>query len=230
MRRRSRPGQAHRSSTGGRRARWLSTNPILEKTISPRRHTDRLLAKRAGPGAGPGPRHHRRRLPVGDACCRCWSRTSPSTPWTGAGAARAATPRATRSRTRPPMSRRWWTRSPTPAADRSTVLATPTAHSARWRRRALTAGIRRMVLYEPALGAVTPPEFADQMAELLAQGRPEDVVIGVLRDLAGMSARAGGAARCRCPRGRTGSRRRTPSSARPAPKTHTTLPRSGSPR
>jgi pimeloyl-ACP methyl ester carboxylesterase len=53
---------------------------------------------------------------------------------------------------------------------------------------ALTAGIRRMVLYEPPLGAVTPPEFADQMAELLAQGRPEDVVIGVLRDLAGMSA------------------------------------------
>jgi pimeloyl-ACP methyl ester carboxylesterase len=53
---------------------------------------------------------------------------------------------------------------------------------------ALTPGIRRMVLYEPPLGAVTPPEFADQMAELLAQGRPEEVVISVLRDLAGMSA------------------------------------------
>ena len=53
---------------------------------------------------------------------------------------------------------------------------------------ALTAAMRRLVLYEPPLGAVTPPEFADRMAELLAQGRREEVVIAVLRELAGMSA------------------------------------------
>ena len=53
---------------------------------------------------------------------------------------------------------------------------------------ALTTAMRRLVLYEPPLGTVTPPHFADRMTELFAQGRPEEVVIAVLRELAGISA------------------------------------------
>ncbi|MGH3981900.1 MAG: alpha/beta fold hydrolase [Pseudonocardiaceae bacterium] len=52
----------------------------------------------------------------------------------------------------------------------------------------LTAGMRRLVLYEPAVIAVTPPGWVDRMDDLLAQGRPEQVVIALLRDLAGMTA------------------------------------------
>jgi pimeloyl-ACP methyl ester carboxylesterase len=50
----------------------------------------------------------------------------------------------------------------------------------------LTTGVRRQVIYEPPLGFITPPELIDRMDDLLAQGRREDVVITVLRDLAGM--------------------------------------------
>jgi pimeloyl-ACP methyl ester carboxylesterase len=50
----------------------------------------------------------------------------------------------------------------------------------------LTTGVRRLVIYEPPLGYITPPELIDRMDDLLAQGRREDVVVTVLRDLAGM--------------------------------------------
>jgi pimeloyl-ACP methyl ester carboxylesterase len=50
----------------------------------------------------------------------------------------------------------------------------------------LTTGVRRQVIYEPPLGFVTPPGLIDRMDDLLAQGRREDVVVTVLRDLAGM--------------------------------------------
>ncbi len=50
----------------------------------------------------------------------------------------------------------------------------------------LTSGIRRLVLYEPALIPVTPPGWTDRMDDLLARDRREDVVIALLPDLAGM--------------------------------------------
>ena len=53
---------------------------------------------------------------------------------------------------------------------------------------AAPTAMRRLVLYEPAARAVTPAGFADRMAELLAQGRREEVVIALLRELAGLSA------------------------------------------
>lgn len=51
----------------------------------------------------------------------------------------------------------------------------------------LTAGMRRLVLYEPAIMPVTPPGFTDRMAELLAKGRGEAVVTAIF-ELAGMTA------------------------------------------
>jgi pimeloyl-ACP methyl ester carboxylesterase len=50
----------------------------------------------------------------------------------------------------------------------------------------LTAGIRRLVLYEPPMVTVSPPGWTDRMEDLLAQGRREDVVIALLGELAGM--------------------------------------------
>jgi pimeloyl-ACP methyl ester carboxylesterase len=50
----------------------------------------------------------------------------------------------------------------------------------------LSDRIRRLVLYEPALGPMAPPEFTRHLDELIAAGRREDVLIMVLRDLAGM--------------------------------------------
>ncbi|GEL16402.1 hypothetical protein [Pseudonocardia asaccharolytica] len=52
----------------------------------------------------------------------------------------------------------------------------------------LTTGTRRLVLYEPGIGATTPPGFADRLAGLLAQGRREDVVTALCRDLLQMPA------------------------------------------
>ncbi|HVL83704.1 MAG TPA: alpha/beta hydrolase [Pseudonocardia sp.] len=52
----------------------------------------------------------------------------------------------------------------------------------------LTGSVRRLVLYEPAVVAVTPPGWLDRMTELLAAGRREEVVISLLCDLAGMTA------------------------------------------
>jgi pimeloyl-ACP methyl ester carboxylesterase len=52
----------------------------------------------------------------------------------------------------------------------------------------LTGSIRRLVLYEPAVIAVTPPGWLDRMSGLLAEGRREDVVVSLLCDLAGMTA------------------------------------------
>ena len=52
---------------------------------------------------------------------------------------------------------------------------------------ALTAGIRRLVLYEPPLGAVTPPGFADRVDDLVARGRPDEAVTTLLQFI-GMSA------------------------------------------
>ena len=50
----------------------------------------------------------------------------------------------------------------------------------------LTRGIRRLVLYESNVGAPTPPGFVDGLAALLADGRREEVVVTLLRDLAGL--------------------------------------------
>lgn len=52
----------------------------------------------------------------------------------------------------------------------------------------LTAGMRRLVLYEPAIGVVAPPGWLDRMVALLARGRREEVVIALLGDLAGVTA------------------------------------------
>jgi pimeloyl-ACP methyl ester carboxylesterase len=48
-------------------------------------------------------------------------------------------------------------------------------------------GVRRLVLYEPALGGRTFPEETARMERSLADGRREDVVVTLLRDLAGMT-------------------------------------------
>jgi pimeloyl-ACP methyl ester carboxylesterase len=47
----------------------------------------------------------------------------------------------------------------------------------------LTTGMRRLVLYEPPLGAVVPPGFVDRLDEMLAQGRREDVVTTLFREI-----------------------------------------------
>jgi pimeloyl-ACP methyl ester carboxylesterase len=52
----------------------------------------------------------------------------------------------------------------------------------------LTAAMRRLVLYEPAVMAVCPPGFTDRLADLLEAGRREEVVASMLRDLAGLTA------------------------------------------
>lgn len=51
----------------------------------------------------------------------------------------------------------------------------------------LTDRINAMVLYEPALTAINPPGWLDRMDALLAQGRAEDVVVCLLRDLAALT-------------------------------------------
>jgi pimeloyl-ACP methyl ester carboxylesterase len=51
----------------------------------------------------------------------------------------------------------------------------------------LTTGVRRLVLYEPAMGVVAPTGWLDRMDALMAQGRREDVVAALLGDLAGLS-------------------------------------------
>lgn len=51
----------------------------------------------------------------------------------------------------------------------------------------LTTGIRRLVLYEPALFDIAPPGFTDRLAGLTAAGRREEVVTTLLRDLAGLT-------------------------------------------
>jgi pimeloyl-ACP methyl ester carboxylesterase len=50
-----------------------------------------------------------------------------------------------------------------------------------------STGVRRTVLYEPALGTTTFPEETARMERSLADGRREDVVVTLLRDLAGMT-------------------------------------------
>lgn len=54
----------------------------------------------------------------------------------------------------------------------------------------LTSRVRRLVLYEPVVtGAESlPPGTETRFAELLAQGRREDVVVELLRDVAGVPA------------------------------------------
>jgi pimeloyl-ACP methyl ester carboxylesterase len=51
----------------------------------------------------------------------------------------------------------------------------------------LTTAIRRLVLYEPSLTDIAPPGFTDRLEELMAAGRREEVVIAILRDLAGVT-------------------------------------------
>ena len=51
----------------------------------------------------------------------------------------------------------------------------------------LTDGIRRLVLYEPALVDTAPPGFTDRLEELTRAGRREEVVTLLLRDLAGLT-------------------------------------------
>ena len=52
----------------------------------------------------------------------------------------------------------------------------------------LTAGMRRLVLYEAAVAATSPPGFVDRLTGLLAAGRREEVVATMLRELAGLTA------------------------------------------
>lgn len=47
----------------------------------------------------------------------------------------------------------------------------------------LTTGMRQLALYEPPLGAVVPPGFVDRLDDLLAQGRREDVVTTLFREI-----------------------------------------------
>ena len=49
-----------------------------------------------------------------------------------------------------------------------------------------SSGVRRLVLYEPALSGTFPEETA-RMERSLADGRREDVIVTLLRDLAGMT-------------------------------------------
>lgn len=51
-----------------------------------------------------------------------------------------------------------------------------------------TTQVRRLVLYEAPAARATPLGLNDRLTLLLEQGRPEQVVIAALRDLAGMSA------------------------------------------
>ncbi|MGY1781314.1 alpha/beta fold hydrolase [Geodermatophilus sp. SYSU D01036] len=51
----------------------------------------------------------------------------------------------------------------------------------------LATGIRRLVLYEPAVMDTAPPGFTDRLAQLTAEGRREEVVTALLRDLAGLT-------------------------------------------
>ncbi len=43
----------------------------------------------------------------------------------------------------------------------------------------LTAGVRRLVLYEPPVGPVAPAEFMNRLAELHARGQREETIIAV---------------------------------------------------
>ena len=52
----------------------------------------------------------------------------------------------------------------------------------------LTSAIRRLVLYEPPVVAVSPPGFTDRLADLLEAGRREEVIATMLSDLAGLTA------------------------------------------
>lgn len=51
----------------------------------------------------------------------------------------------------------------------------------------LTTAMRRLVLYEPALTAITPPGWLARMENLLAQDRREEVVEALLGELAGLT-------------------------------------------
>jgi pimeloyl-ACP methyl ester carboxylesterase len=51
----------------------------------------------------------------------------------------------------------------------------------------LSRGVRRLVLYEPAIGLTTFPEETARLEHSLAAGRREDVIVTVLRDIAGMT-------------------------------------------
>lgn len=52
----------------------------------------------------------------------------------------------------------------------------------------LTERIRRAVLYEAGVGVPTTPQLADTLEGLLAEGRREEVVIGLLTEAAGVTA------------------------------------------
>lgn len=51
-----------------------------------------------------------------------------------------------------------------------------------------TTAMRRLVLYEPAIHAITPPGWLARMEDLLAQDRREEVVVALLGELAGLTA------------------------------------------
>jgi pimeloyl-ACP methyl ester carboxylesterase len=46
-----------------------------------------------------------------------------------------------------------------------------------------TTGMRQLALYEPAIIPVTTPEFTDGLERLLAEGRREEVLLALFRDL-----------------------------------------------
>ena len=115
-------------------------------------------------------------------CCRCSSRGPPCMRWTAAAAAAAGTHGYSLA---------------AEADDVAAVVETIgrpvdvfghsygalVALEAALRSR----GVRRLVLYEPALGTTTFPEETARMERSLAAGRREDVIVIVLRDLAGMT-------------------------------------------
>ena len=51
----------------------------------------------------------------------------------------------------------------------------------------LTSAVRRAVLYEPGIVSTTPAGWLDRMTALLTDGRREEVVVALLRDIAGLT-------------------------------------------
>jgi pimeloyl-ACP methyl ester carboxylesterase len=51
----------------------------------------------------------------------------------------------------------------------------------------LTSAVRRAVLYEPGIVSTTPADWLDRMTALLTEGRREEVVVALLRDIAGLT-------------------------------------------
>ena len=123
--------------------------------------------------------------PAGRRCCRS-SRTPRCTQWTVVAAAAAATPRPT-SRPRRPTT---WQRVVEAIGRPVDVFGHSYGALVALEAALRSSGVRRLVLYEPALSGTFPEETA-RMERSLADGRREDVIVTPLRDLAGMTDGAG---------------------------------------